>query len=187
MIKLKISIGVSLRHIHLTKEDYYLLFDEEIKEKNPINQPGQFSALETVTLENGDRKIDNVRLIGPFRPYTQVEISRTDAYFLKLNPPVRKSGDLNGAEEITISTKKGKIKRKACILADRHIHITPEERKKYNLNKDVYKVKVTGEKGGIFDNVFIRENPNSYFEMHIDSDDANSFNLKQNDEVEIID
>lgn len=184
---MKVSIGVSLRHVHLTKEDYYLLFDEDIKEKVPINQPGQFSAEETVTIENNDRKLENVRVIGPFRPYTQVEISRTDAYFLKLNPPVRESGNLENAERITISTKKGKITRKACILADRHIHITPEQRKKYNLSKDVYKVKVSGEKGGIFDNVFIRENPKSYFEMHIDSDDANSFSLKQNDEVEIID
>ena len=187
MINLKISIGVSLRHAHLTEEDYYLLFDEDIKEKVPINQPGQFSAEQKVTIEKDNRKIENVRVIGPFRPYTQVEISRTDAYFLKMQPPVRESGNLEGAEEITISTEKGKITRKACILADRHIHITPEERKRYKLYKDVYKVKVSGEKGGIFDNVFIREASNSFFEMHIDSDDANSFDLKQNDEVEIID
>lgn len=184
---MKITVGVSRRHIHLTEEDYNLLFDEEIKEKVPINQPGQFAAYQTVTLEKNGKKLENVRVIGPFRNYTQVELSRTDAYHLHMNPPVRKSGDLEDAEEITITSEKGNITRKACILADRHIHINPDERIKYGLDKDVYKVKVSGEKGGIFDNVFIREANNSYFEMHIDSDDANGFNIKQNDEVEIID
>ncbi len=184
---MKIKVGVSLRHVHLTKDDYYLLFDEDIKEKVPINQPGQFSAYQTVTIQANDRHLDNVRVIGPFRNYTQVEISRTEAIHLHIKPPVRMSGDLNGAEEITIIGPKGSITRKACILADRHIHITPDERKEYGLNNDVYKVKVSGEKGGIFDNVFIRESEASFFEMHIDSDDANGFDLKQNDEVEIID
>ena len=116
-----------------------------------------------------------------------MEISKTEAYFLKLDPPVRRSGDLEGAEEITIISDKGKIVRKACIIADRHIHITPEQRKEYNLTEDVYSVKISGIKGGIVDNVYIREAEDSYYEMHLDSDDANAFFLKQNDEVEIID
>lgn len=183
---MKITVGVSLRHVHLTKEDYELLFDEPMKAKNPINQTGQFATTQTVTLKNGDRKIENVRIIGPEREYTQVEISRTDAYALRINPPVTASGHLEEAAEITISTEKGQITRKACIIADRHIHITKEDREKYNLTKDTYSIKITGKKGGTMDNVRISENEESYFEMHIDSDDANAFSLKQNDEVEIL-
>ncbi len=186
VIYMKIKVGISLRHIHLTEEDYKELFDETLSIKTSLNQPGQFSANQTVTLEKNSKKIENVRIIGPCRNYTQVEISRTDAYFLKMSPPVKSSGDLSEAEEITIIGPKGKISRRACIIADRHIHITKEEREKYNLIKDVYQIKVTGEKGGILSNVKIKEAPNSYFELHLDSDDANAFNIKQSEEVEII-
>lgn len=183
---MKIKVGVSLRHVHLTKEDYKLLFDEPLTEKNPINQPGQFASNQTVTLKSEENQIKNVRIIGPERSYTQVEISKTDAYALKLNPPVRASGDLKDATKITIIGPKGEITRNSCIIADRHIHITPEERKKKNLTKDTYNVEVKGKKGGILYNVRIAESNNSYYEMHIDADDANAHNIKQNDEVEII-
>lgn len=183
---MKINIGVSLRHVHVTKEDYNLLFDEPMEVKNPINQPGQFSTTQTVTLKNGDKTIEKVRIIGPERTYTQVELSRTDAYFLKLNPPVRASGDLKDAEKITIIGKKGEITRNAAIISERHIHVTPEMRKELNLTKDYYNVKVSGSKGGIFHNVRVSEKDNSHYEMHIDSDEANAFDIKQNDEAEII-
>ena len=101
-----------MRHVHLTEEDYNTLFDEPISIKDKLNQPGQFSANQTVTLEKDDKELKNVRIIGPNRNYTQVELSRTDAYFFKMNPPVRTSGDLDDAEEIIIKTEKGKITRK---------------------------------------------------------------------------
>lgn len=183
---MKIKVGVSMRHVHLTEEDYNILFDEPISIKDKLNQPGQFSANQTVTLEKDDKELKNVRIIGPNRNYTQVELSRTDAYFFKMNPPVRTSGDLDDAEEIIIKTEKGKITRKAAIIADRHIHITKEDRKKFNLKKDEYSIKIEGEKGGIISHVHIKEAPNSYFELHLDSDDANAFNIKQNDEVTIL-
>lgn len=183
---MKLKVGVSLRHVHLKEEDYKELFDEPLSVKDYLNQPGQFSANQTVTLEKNNKTIENVRVIGPCRKYTQVEISRTDAYYLKINPPVKSSGELSEAEEITIIGPKNAITRKACIIADRHIHITKEEREKYNLKEDTYQVRVNGEKGGILSNVKIKEAPNSYFELHLDSDDANAFDLKQDDEVEII-
>ena len=183
---MKITIGVSLRHIHVTEEDYNLLFDEKMEIKAPIKQPGQFSTIQTVTLKNNDRTIENVRIIGPERSYTQVELSRTDAYYLKLNPPICASGDLKDAEEITIIGPKGQITRKAAIISERHIHVTPEMRQEMNLTKDYYDVKVPCKKGGIFHNVRIAEKPNSAYEMHIDSDEANAFDIKQNDEVEIL-
>ena len=87
---------------------------------------------------------------------------------------------------ITIKTEKGSITRQAVIIADRHIHITKEDREKYNLLKDEYEIKVENEKGGILSHIHIKEAPNSYFELHLDSDDANAFNIKQDDEVEIL-
>ncbi len=187
VINMKVKVGISLRHVHLTEEDYKLLFDEELSVKKYLGQPGQFAAEQTVTLERNGKVLENVRIIGPFRKCTQVEISKTDAYFFKIDPPVRTSGDLSGAENIIITGKKGKIERKACILADRHIHINKEEREKYGLDKDVYRIKINGEKGGILDNVHIREREDFSFELHIDSDEGNAFALKQKDEVEIID
>lgn len=184
---MKISVGISMRHVHLTEDDYNILFDTPLTKKVDINQPGQFAANETVTIENNGKRIENVRIVGPFRSYTQVELSRTEAYSLKLNPPIRDSGDLEGAGMITIIGPKGHIVRPAAIIIDRHIHITKEERKKYGLLKDTYKIYVDNEKGGVLNNVKIKEAPNSYFELHLDSDDGNAFDLKQNDQVEIID
>ena len=150
---MKVKVGISMRHVHLTEEDYKSLFDEVLTIKNNLNQPGQFAANQTVTIKNNGKEFNNVKVIGPNRIYTQVEISRTDAIFLKLNPPVRKSGKLEGAEEITIIGPKGEITRKACIIPERHIHITEEIKKEYGLTEEVYKVRVIGEKGGILDNV----------------------------------
>ncbi len=183
---MKIKVGVSTRHIHLTEEDYKILFNDQIEIINPINQPGQYKSNKTVTLEANGKTIENVRLIGPFRPYTQVEISKTEAIFFKISPPVRSSGDLEGAASITIIGEKGKITRNACIIANRHIHVSTEMRKELNLNNDEYTVKVSGEKGGTLEHVKISESKEAYFEMHIDTDDANAFNLEQNSEVEII-
>lgn len=175
-----------MRHVHLTDEDCQVLFGTDLTEYKALNQPGQFAANQTVTLKSNDREIKNVRVIGPNRGYTQVELSRTDAYYLKLNPPVRSSGNLSGAEEITIIGSQGRIIRKAAIIVDRHIHITKEDREKYNLLNDEYCGLVNTEKGGILYNIKIKEAPNSYFELHLDSDDGNAFDIKQDDEIEII-
>ena len=92
---MKVILGVSNRHIHLKKEDYKILFgDEPINKVKDLRQPGQFASDKFVTLKNGDRQIEHVRVLGPIRNYTQIEISRTDAYTLKLNPPIRTSGNL---------------------------------------------------------------------------------------------
>ena len=183
---MKVKVGVSRRHVHLTKEDYNKIFDEEITVKEYLKQPGQFAANQTVTLKHGDKIIESVRVVGPTRSYTQVELSRTDAYTLKINPPIRKSGDLTNAEEITIIGPNGSITKNACIIPERHIHISKQAREEYNLLKDEYSIKIDGEKSGILGNVKFSEQDTAVFELHIDSDDANAFNIKQNDELEII-
>jgi len=187
---MKISVGISNRHVHLNREDIDLLFgkDYTLKFLKKINQPGQYSCVEMVSIMTDKARIDNVRVLGPIRDYTQVEISRTDAYKLGINPPIRKSGDLEGSEAITIIGPKGIVRRQnCCIQANRHIHITNEELIKYNFKEDeVVSLKVSGEKGGILENVTFKVDNDSFFEVHLDTDDANAFMLKNGDLVEII-
>lgn len=186
---MKVILGVSNRHVHLKEEDYKTLFgDEPINKIKDLRQPGQFASDKFVTIKNGERQIEHVRVLGPIRNYTQVEISRTDAYTLKLNPPIRTSGQLEGSSPITIIGPKGELNLKeGCILANRHIHISPEEVKQYNLEgiKKV-KVKIDGEKGGILNNVYLKILEPSLLEMHIDTDEGNAFGVKTGDELEII-
>ena len=186
---MKVILGVSNRHVHLKAEDYKTLFgDEPMNKVRDLRQPGQFASDKFVTIKNGDRQIEHVRVLGPIRNYTQVEISRTDAYTLKLNPPIRTSGQLEGSSPITIVGPKGELDLKeGCILANRHIHISPEEVKQYHLEgvKKV-KVRVDGEKGGVLNNVYLKILEPSLLEMHIDTDEGNAFGVKTGDELEII-
>ena len=100
---MKVLLGVSNRHVHLTEETYRKLFgDEPLNAVKYLKQPGQFASDKFVTLKNNDRKIERVRVLGPFRSYDQVEISKTDSYALKLNPPIRNSGDVAYSEKITL-------------------------------------------------------------------------------------
>ena len=187
---MKVSIGVSNRHVHLTKEHLEILFGEgyELEKKVDINQPGQYASTDVVIIKTEKSEISNVRILGPIRPYTQVEISKTDAYKLGLNPPVRDSGDLKNSEPITIIGPLGSINiDEGCIIPNRHIHILPEQIKAYGLEgKEYVDVKVYGEKGGILSNVKIKESNEAYFELHIDTDDANAHLIKNGDIGEIV-
>ncbi len=185
---MKISVGVSNRHVHLNKEDYELLFgDIPLTKRNDLTQPGMYACNETVTIKGSKRSISDVRVLGPLRSYTQVEVSKTDSYSLGVIPPVRNSGDLADAVPITIIGPKGEITRNACIIATRHIHVDKNIRIKHHLEGiDKVSVKISGEKGGIIDNVYLKDSDEAYFELHLDTDDANGFLLKQNDEVEIM-
>lgn len=186
MKKMNIKVGISRLHVHFTEDDFKFLFgDQKLTKKNDLTQKGQFAANETVTIKGPKGEIKNVRIIGPFRNYTQVEISKTDSYALGLNPPIRTSGDLENAEEITIINNDKSIKRKACIIANRHIHITKEEQERLGLH-DKLKVKIAGDKSAILDNVYLKLGKDSVTELHLDTDDANACLLKQQDEVEIV-
>ncbi len=185
---MKVNVGVSNRHVHLNNEDYKLLFgDTPLTKRNDLTQPGTFASELVVTITGPKRSIENVRVLGPNRSYTQVEVSRTDSYTLGINPPVRNSGDLADAVEITITGPLGSIKRNAAIIASRHIHVDKNIIKEHNLEGiDKVSVKIGGEKGGIIDNVYLKETEEAYFELHLDTDDANAHLLNQGDEVEII-
>lgn len=185
---MKITVGVSNRHVHLTQDDYKALFgDVQLTKRNDLTQPGTYACNETVTIKGEKSSIDNVRILGPFRNYTQVEVSKTDCYKLGVNPPVRNSGDLDGASLITIIGPYGEITKEVCIIATRHIHVDENEIIKHHLEGiEKVSVKINGEKGGIIENVYLKKTEKAFFELHLDTDDANAFLLKQNDEVEII-
>ena len=179
-------VAISNHHVHLTKKTYDLLFDEPLSMKNPLKQIGEYAAMQTLTIKGPKGTIENVRLIGPCREYNQVEISRSDAYILGLNPPVRQSGDLEDSETITLKTPKSEITlNNACIQAERHIHMNDRKASELGLkNEDLVKLKVNNDKGGEME-AFVKVKSNGFFEIHIDRDDANCFLLKNGDEVEI--
>ena len=150
---MEIKVGVSNRHIHLCKEDLEKLFGDnyELVKLKDLTQPGQFACNEVVTIKTEKNEIEKVRVVGPVRNYTQVEISKTDAYILGINPPIRDSGDLKNSSGITVIGPKGSIDLKeGCIIPNRHIHVTKEDIKKYNLDESkLYDVIIKGEKGGV--------------------------------------
>ena len=131
---MQVKVGVSNRHIHVTKEDFIYLFgDIPFTKRNDLSQPGEFASNFTVKLIGPKGEIDNVRVVGPERSYTQVEVSKTDCYKLGINAPVRNSGDLSDASVITIEYNDKSITKACCIIPTRHIHISSLDRKKYNL------------------------------------------------------
>ncbi len=186
---MKVSIGVSNHHVHVTEEDFKILFGNDAKLENlkDIHQPGQFASMQKVDVKTDAGELKGLRILGPFRPYTQVEISKTGARGLKINPPVRDSGDLNGASVVLIVGPCGEIEKPCAILANRHIHITEEEKKRFGLSQhSEVSVRIHTEKGGILEHVKLKVSEKSYFEMHIDTDDANAFFIENDSEGEIL-
>lgn len=186
---MSVKIGVSARHVHVTKDDLNILFGEGYKltKKVDLSQPGQYACNEQVILKGPKGIIERVRILGPERGETQVEISKTDSFVLGINPPVRNSGDLKGAAKITIVGPCGEITKDAAIIATRHVHATMEDAKKHGFEKKEFvKIMVKGEKGGILENVYVRISDNFSYEVHLDTDDANAFLIKNGDEAELI-
>ena len=184
-----IIIGVSNRHVHLSEEVFNKLFNNKVMEEvRTLTQIGEFASNLKVSLKTDKGIIDNVRVLGPIRNYTQVEISKTDAYKLGLNPPVRESGEIEGSENITIIGDNEVYVESCCIIASRHIHAHPNDIERYNLDPNKkYSVRVLGEKGGVMDNVSIKVSDKYVFEMHIDTDDANAHLLVSGSEGIILD
>lgn len=182
---MEVKIGVSNRHVHLKKEHLEILFgdDYKLEIKNMLVQPGQFASTSTLTIKTEKSEIQNVRILGPVRNYTQVEISKTDAFKLGINPPIRDSGDLKGSAPIELIGPKGSIKlEEGCIIANRHIHITPKLIEELGLaGVEKVSVELKGEKGGIINNVYLKIDENFALEMHIDTDDANAHLIKTGD------
>lgn len=184
---MKVNVGISNHHVHLSHEDLQILFFEQLTIRNQLNQPGQFASEQVVDIVGPKGKLEKIRVLGPTRNYTQVEVTKTDSYKLGIDPPVRDSGNLENASLLTIIGPKGQIERQCGIIANRHIHVNECIRKEHDLvGIRKVKIKINSEKGGILDNVYLKDSNDSYFELHLDTDDANAFLLKNNDQVEII-
>lgn len=185
----KIPVGVSNRHIHLSQLDLEILFGEgyQMSKLKDLKQPGQFAANETVCIAGPKGSLNSVRVLGPVRTESQVEISKTDSFMLGIKSPIRESGDLKGSADICVIGPKGSIvlKEKA-IIAKRHIHMTPEDAQIFNVtNGQKVCVAISGERKGILGEVVVRVNPNYSLEFHVDTDEANGMGVSSKDAVEI--
>lgn len=185
-----VPVSISARHIHLQQDHIEILFGKghQLTKFKNISQPGQFACHEKVTLQGPKGKIENVRVLAPIRKQTQVEVASTDARKLGLNPPVRESGNIKDSAPITIIGPKGTVTLvEGCIIADRHIHMTPEDALSFGVtDKQKVSVLVEGPKGGVMGQVTIRVRPNYALDMHIDTDDANAFGLTGTEHLKLI-
>lgn len=176
----EIPVGVSNRHIHLSQEDFELLFPGETLEPlKMLKQPGEFAAKQTLTLIGKKGKQEKVRILGPLRKRTQVEISKTDARVLGIDAPIRLSGNLVDAGMVTLKSDNNEVNLRAAIVAKRHIHMNPNDLERFNLKEaDVLTVKLkTPERETIYKDVSIRLGEKFILEMHIDTDEANAANV----------
>ncbi len=187
----KVTVGLSNKHIHLSKEHIDILFGEGhvLTPIKNLSQPGQYACDEKVDLVGPKNTIKGVRILGPARKETQVEISISDGVALGIkNLLVRDSGNTEGTPGVKIVGPKGEVEiSKGVIVASRHIHMHTTDAEKHGLkDKDIVSVKVGGLRGLIFDNVLIRVNDEYALDMHIDVEEGNAAGLKNGDEVEVI-
>ena len=187
-----VPIGVSNRHIHFTEKDFKAIFgsDAEPVLYKKLVQPGQFAAKEKAEIIGPKGAIKDVRMIGPFRSYTQVEVSMGDAIKLGLNPPIRDSGKLEGAPDILIRGPKGEVKVRNCvIIAKRHIHLSLEDAKRFKID-DQEEVRVRAGIGKdrelIFERVLCRVSDKYALEFHVDIEEANAGVLENGESVFIV-
>lgn len=180
----KFLVEMSARHVHLSQQDLETLFGEgaTLTEVRELSQPGQFLCEERVALIGTKKTMENVAILGPVRPDTQVELSLTDARTLGVDAPIRESGDVAGSGAIKIRGPKGEIEiAQGVIAAKRHIHITPEDAAKFGVtDRQIVKVKIEGERSVIFDETVVRVSEKFATAMHIDTDEANAVALPRN-------
>jgi len=190
LTKIAIRVGVSARHVHLSREHVDILFGKDYQ-LNPIRElfPGYYAARETVDITTLTGEIKGVRVLGPERRQTQVELAITDAVKLGLTPPVRESGDVQGSARAVLHGPQGVVQlSEGVIIAARHVHVTAEDGFKLGLQDgEIVRVYCGGERGLIFDNVIVRCTAGvTPPEMHIDTDEGNAAMLKSGDIVYVM-
>ncbi|MEB2299343.1 phosphate propanoyltransferase [Lysinibacillus xylanilyticus] len=186
----KIPIGVSARHVHLAQAEVEQLFGEnyQLTPKFELSQPGQFAAEETVVIAGPKGSIERVRILGPARSLSQVEISWTDAMKLGMKPPLRVSGDIKGSSPVTLIGPKGSVVlHEGLIIAQAHIHMSPTDSARFQVaDGQSVQIKIEGIRPIILSNVIIRVSERYRLEMHIDTDEANAGLIQQGAVAEII-
>ena len=187
----EVPVGVSNRHIHLSEADVEILFGKGYKLTpfKDLSQPGQYACKETLTIIGPSlRPIENVRVLGPTRGKSQVEISTTDSYQLKVKPPVRESGNIAGSSPIIIVGPKGIVElNEGCIIANRHIHMSPDDAARFGVKDcDTVTVDVDGKRKTRWFDVQVRVHKDFRLEMHVDTDDANAAGIGNGSKVKIV-
>ncbi|MCL2899653.1 phosphate propanoyltransferase [Brenneria tiliae] len=187
---LQAPVGISNRHVHLAREDMDILFGygSTLTRMKAVKQPGQFAAEETVILRGPKGDIKNVRVLGPLRPVTQIEISVADGFTLGVDAPIRMSGDLEDSPGIELVGPQGSVKKdRGTIVAWRHIHISPEEAESQGLRDGMeVSIQAAGKRGGLMQRVIVRATQASVLELHIDVEEANAYGLRNGDRVSIL-
>lgn len=185
-----VPVGVSNRHVHLSREDVITLFGTgyELTPLRELSQPGQFAAKEQVILCGPKGVITHVRVLGPSRGATQVEISKNDEFQLGIRTPVRLSGSIEDTPGITLCGPKGCIfLDRGLIVAKCHVHMSPEDAAAFDVNHgDRLMLQSTGERPIVFPDVVVRVSPNFRLEFHVDFDEANAAGLKTGETVKIV-
>ena len=189
-MKFTVTVGLSNKHVHLSQEHIDILFGKgyELTSIKDLTQPGQFACDEKVDLVGPKRTIKGVRILGPARKETQVELSLSDGFTLGITElPVRDSGKTEGTPGLKIVGPKGEVEiEKGVIAAARHLHMHTTDAEKYGLkDKDIVSVKVNGPRGLTFDNVLVRVNEQYALDLHVDIEEGNAAGLKNGDEREV--
>ena len=177
-----IPVEISAHHVHLAQADVEALFGpgHQLTPKSELSQPGQFACEEQVHLVGPKGRIAKVRVLGPTRKETQVEIAMTEQFKLGIQPPIRQSGDLAGTPGITLEGPYGSTTiERGVVCAQRHIHMTPEDAMRFHVRDNyVVRVRIEGERQLIFGDVVVRVNPAFRLAMHIDTDEGNAGNIQ---------
>lgn len=176
-----VPVGISNRHIHLSQADLDQLFGAgyQLTPMKELSQPGQFACKETVTICGPKGAIEKVRVLGPVRKETQIEIVAGDCFKLGVKTPAKLSGDLAGTPGITVVGPKGSVQTaQGLIVAQRHIHMAPADAQAYGVQDgQIVKIRVGGLRGGLYDNVAIRVTTSSKLECHLDTEEANAMGV----------
>ncbi|WP_315115374.1 phosphate propanoyltransferase [uncultured Clostridium sp.] len=186
----EIPVGISNRHIHLSQKDLESLFgkDYELTKIKDLSQPGQYACKEVVTICGPKGAIEKVRILGPVRSKTQVEVLAGDCIKLGTVPHVKLSGDLSRTSGITVVGSKGSVQiEEGLIVAQRHIHMTPEDARNLGVHDgEVVSIKFDDLRGGIYSNVAIRANDSSKLECHLDIEEANAMGINSKSKITIV-
>lgn len=186
----KVPVGLSNKHLHLTEEHIGILFGKghKLTPKKDLGQPKQYAAEEKVDIVGPKGTLKGIRVLGPARPETQVELAMTDARGIGIKAPIRESGKLDGTPGCKLIGPEGEVElEKGVIIALRHVHLSPLQAKDAGVNdKDIVSLKVEGERGLIFDNVLIRSGDTHEREAHLDTDEGNAAGLGPDATAEII-
>ncbi len=186
----EIPVGISNRHVHLSQKDLECLFgkDYQLVKLKDLSQPGQYACKEVVTLCGPKGAIEKVRILGPVRSKTQVEVLAGDCVKLGAVPYVRLSGDLSRTPGVTLVGPKGSVQiEEGLVVAQRHIHMTPEDAKNLGVcDGDVVSIKFDDLRGGVYSNVAVRANDTSSLECHVDIEEANAMGINSKSKITIV-